>query len=283
MSGWIRQRLRAAMAAAATLTGKRFGLLVASSVVATSAIVAAAATNQPEASPLASILGHSLAADRTPVKVVEPAAEPEPEEVAEAVGNESTPAPEPSITPTPEPESTFIPEETAPEPTSEPEPEPEEEPAEETETAPPPPEAGQIKHVFVVSLVSSGYQTAFGKASAMPYLSGTLVPRARCSAITKCLTRRRRRTGSPRSAASHRTRRRRKAARSSKRSPRPRPRPRPGSSPTKAAPIRSKSRTLPLNSKRSRSPGTPTWKAWSARPPANRKTASTRRPNRKFR
>jgi hypothetical protein len=176
MSGWIRQRLRAAIAATATLTGKRFGLLVASSVVATSAIVAAAATNQPEASPLASILGHSLAADRTPVKAVEPAAEPEPEEVAEAVGNESTPAPEPSITSTPEPESTFIPEETAPEPTPEPEPEPEEEPTEETETAPPPPEAGRIKHVFVVSLVSSGYQAAFGKASAMPYLSGTLVP-----------------------------------------------------------------------------------------------------------
>jgi hypothetical protein len=176
MSGWIRQRLRAAMAAAATLTGKRFGLLVASSVVATSAIVAAAATNQPEASPLASILGHTLAADRTPVKAVEPAAEPEPEEVAEAVGNESTPAPEPSITSTPEPESTFIPEETAPEPTPEPEPEPEEEPTEETETAPPPPEAGRIKHVFVLSLVSSGYQAAFGKASAMPYLSGTLVP-----------------------------------------------------------------------------------------------------------
>jgi hypothetical protein len=176
MSGWIRQRLRAAIAATATLTGKRFGLLVASSVVATSAIVAAAATNQPEASPLASILGHSLAADRTPVKAVEPAAEPEPEEVAEAVGNESTPAPEPSITSTPEPESTFIPEETAPEPTPEPEPEPEEEPTEETETAPPPPEAGRIKHVFVVSLVSSGYQASFGKASAMPYLSGTLLP-----------------------------------------------------------------------------------------------------------
>ena len=72
MSGWLRIRLRAAIAAAATLTGKRFGLLVASSVVATSAIVAAAATNQPEASPLASLLGHSLAADRTPVATPAP-------------------------------------------------------------------------------------------------------------------------------------------------------------------------------------------------------------------
>ena len=63
MRGWFATRFRAAIAAAASLTGKRFGLLVASSVVATSAIVAAAATNQPEASPLASLLGHSLAAD----------------------------------------------------------------------------------------------------------------------------------------------------------------------------------------------------------------------------
>ncbi len=178
MSGWLKERLRAALAAAATLTGKRFGLLIASSVVATSAIVAAAATNQPEASPLASILGHSLAADHTTPAAVKPAPEPEPEEAgpAEAVEHESTAAPEPSFTPTPEPESVIVPEETAPEPAPESEPEPEEEaPAEEAE-APPKPEAGRIKHVFLVSLVSSGYQAAFGKTSQMPYLSGTLRP-----------------------------------------------------------------------------------------------------------
>ncbi len=178
MSGWIRERLRAAIAAAATLTGKRFGLLVASSVVATSAIVAAAATNQPEASPLASLLGHSLAADRTPIAAIEPAEEPEPEEEpAESVGNESTPAPEPVITSEPAPEPVFVPEETAPEVAPEPEPEAEE-PTEEAPPAPEvpaKPEAGRIKHVFVVNLVSSGYDAAFGKASAMPYLSGTLM------------------------------------------------------------------------------------------------------------
>ncbi len=178
MSGWLRARIRAALAAAATLTGKRFGLLVASSLVATSAIVAAAATDQPEASPLASILGHSLAADRTPA----PApleAEPEPEEEpAAAVSHESTPGPTPSVTPTPTPEPTVVPEETAPAPA--PEPGPEEEPAEEAEAAPPPskPEAGRIKHVFLISLVSSGYQTAFGAASQMPYLNGTLLPQS---------------------------------------------------------------------------------------------------------
>jgi outer membrane biosynthesis protein TonB len=178
VSGWVRTRIRAALAAAATLTGKRFGLLVASSLVATSAIVASAATNQPEASPLASILGHSLAADRTPVAAA-PVVEPEPEAApAESASHESTPAPEPTITPTPTPEPVIVPEETAPEPA--PEPAPEEEPAEEPEPTPAPstPEAGRIKHVFLISLVSSGYQAAFGTTgSQMPYLSGTLRPK----------------------------------------------------------------------------------------------------------
>jgi phosphatidylinositol-3-phosphatase len=178
VSGWLRTRLRAAMAAAATLTGKRFGLLVASSVVATSAIVAAAATNQPEASPLAAILGHSLAADRTPAVVVPAAVEPEPEEPApEPVVHESSPEPTPSVTPTPSPEPLIIPQETAPEPVSEPE--PKKPSSEQTEETPPSkPEAGRIKHVFLISLVSSGYQAAFGTTgSQMPYLSGTLRPK----------------------------------------------------------------------------------------------------------
>lgn len=185
MTGRAATRLRAAIAAAATLTGKRFGLLVASSVVATSAIVAAAATNQPEASPLAAMLGHSLAAERTPVATpnptpLEPAAEPEHEEApARPVAHESRPVPEP-VVPTPTPEPVVLPEETATE--APPEPEPEAEAAPEEPEAPPPaprPEAGRIKHVFLISLVSSGYQVAFGAgaASQMPYLNGTLRPR----------------------------------------------------------------------------------------------------------
>jgi hypothetical protein len=180
--GWITTRLRAAISAAATLTGKRFGLLVASSVVATSAIVAAAATNQPEASPLAAMLGHSLAAERTPAPTptpIEPAAEPELEEApAEAVAHESSPEPEPFVPEETTPEPVIVPEEAAPEVAPEPTPE---EPAEEAEEpeAPPKPEAGRIKHVFVVSLASSGYQAAFGSgtASQMPYLNGTLRPK----------------------------------------------------------------------------------------------------------
>ncbi len=180
MTGWLRTRLRAAIAAAATLTGKRFGLLVASSLVATSGIVAAAATNQPAASPLAAMLGHSLAAERTPAPTptpLEPAAEPELGGApAEAVAHDSRPAPEPSVAPTPVPEPVVVPEETAPEVT--PEPVPEEAASEEAAAPDPPakPEAGRIKHVFLISLASSGYQAAFGSgtASQMPYLSGTL-------------------------------------------------------------------------------------------------------------
>ena len=71
----------------------------------------------------------------------------------------------------------IVPEETAPETA----PEPEEEAPEETEAPEPPPkpEAGRIKHVFVVSLQSSGYDAAFGSetASQMPYLNGTLRPK----------------------------------------------------------------------------------------------------------
>ncbi len=198
MSGRLGTRLRAAIAAAATLTGKRFGLFVASSLVATSAIVAAATTNQPEAGPLAEVLGHSLAADRTPVPAptpVEPAPEPVPEAApAKAVADESTPAPQPSVTPTPAPEPVLIPEESAPEPT--PEPTPAEEPTREPDAPAPPskPKAGRIKHVFLISLVSSGYQSAFGAgtASRMPYLNGTLRPKGllltNYSVLTEALT-----------------------------------------------------------------------------------------------
>ncbi len=183
MRGWIATRLRAAMSAASSLTGRRFGLLVASSVVATSGVVAAAATNQPEASPLAAMLGHSLAADHTPAPTptpIEPAAEPELEEApAEAVAHESSPEPEPFVPEESAPQPVVVPEESAPEVA--PEATPEEGAAEEAEApAPPPkPKAGRIKHVFVVSLASSGYDAAFGSGttSQMPYLNGTLRPK----------------------------------------------------------------------------------------------------------
>jgi hypothetical protein len=157
-----------AMAAAATLTGKRFGLLVASSLVATSAIVAAAATSSNGSGPLAALLGRSLAADRTPA-VVEPAPTPEP--AASSAGGNVQPAP-PAESSLPAPLST-------PEPISSPEPAPASEPEEPAPTAPeePKPEAGRIKHVFVISLASSGYEAAFGSTTQMPYLATTLRPK----------------------------------------------------------------------------------------------------------
>jgi hypothetical protein len=153
------------MAAAATLTGKRFGLLVASSLVATSAIVAAAMTSSSGSGPLAALLGRSLAAERTPA-LTEPAPGPE---LAGGDGGSPQPAPEPEPSPAPS-LATPAP---APAPAPSPAPEPEPEPTAPAATMP---EAGRIKHVFVVSLASSGYDAAFGSAPQMLYLATTLRP-----------------------------------------------------------------------------------------------------------
>jgi hypothetical protein len=163
----LEAQIRKAIAAAATLTGKRFGLLVASSVVATSVIVAAAMTSANGSGPLASLLGRSLAADRTPA-IEEPVAEEEafePEEEAEAAPEEFAP------------EATSSSEEFAPEEEA---PQEEAAPVEEEESEVPEiplPEAGRIKHVFVVSLASPGYEASFGATTQMPYLASTLRPK----------------------------------------------------------------------------------------------------------
>jgi hypothetical protein len=159
---------RRAMAAAATLTGKRFGLLVASSLVATSAIVAAAMTSSNGSGPLAALLGRSLAADRTPALISPPAPTPTPEVSSGSGGGSTQPSPQPAAPPI---ESAPAPQPVTPEAT--PANEPEEEPAPPEEPAP---EAGRIKHVFVVSLASPGYEAAFGKTPQMPYLAATLRP-----------------------------------------------------------------------------------------------------------
>jgi hypothetical protein len=164
MKGAIQAQVRRAVAAAATLTGKRFGLLVASSVVATSAIVASAMTGTGGSGALAALIGQSLASDNTPAVSAPPAA-PEAEESAPAAGAESaSPLPEASSAPVPAPE-------TAPEPAPEPAPKkPAEAPAEAE------PETGPVKHVFVISLTSPGYEQSLGAQSQMPYLSTTLRP-----------------------------------------------------------------------------------------------------------
>jgi hypothetical protein len=154
--------LRRAMAAAATLTGKRFGLLVASSVVATSAIVASAMTGTGSSGALAALAARSLASNNTPVAVA-----PVPSG-ASSGGGASAPAPsEPAPS--------------ASEPLASPEPAPapvpsEPAPVEPATTPPPEPEVGPVKHVFVISLTSPGYEQSLGAQSQMPYLSATLRP-----------------------------------------------------------------------------------------------------------
>ncbi len=165
MRKYLSTTLQRAIAGAASLTGKRFGLLVASSLVATSAIVAAAMTGSGGLGPLAGLVGRSLAANESPAATT-PAPKP-PEPAAGPAGNPSQPsagteAASSGPLPSPEASSEPLPEE--PEETPAPEPEGEEL------------EAGPVKHIFLISLASPGYEAAFGSQSQMPYLSGTLRP-----------------------------------------------------------------------------------------------------------
>lgn len=158
-----------AVAAAATLTGKKFALMVASSLVATTGILATALTTESnDLGPLAGLLGRNVAATAAP-ETVEPVAEPE-ETAAESAGGSS-----------PEPASGGEASSSGSLPTPEPT-ESEEEPAEEPEEETPPPKKeeelppGQVQHVFVIALASPGYEAAFGATPQMPYLASTLRP-----------------------------------------------------------------------------------------------------------
>jgi hypothetical protein len=164
----LREPLRKAIAAAATLNGKTLALLIASSLVATAGIVASALTGTGGLSPVEAaaraLLGQppaQVAATSAPAPV-EPApapapASPEPTPSAAAASS----APLPASAPSPAPEAAPAPEPEAPAP-----------PAAEPEL----PEAGPIKHVFLISLASPGYDAAFGTESQMPYLATTLRP-----------------------------------------------------------------------------------------------------------
>jgi hypothetical protein len=152
--------LQKAIAAAATLTGKRFALLVASSLVATSGVVAVGLGGSHGVGSLAAAAGlleePPAAATAAPAPAPEPTPSPAPSPQPASGGEAASPVPLPAPAPTPEPA---------------PAPEPEAPPAE-----PELPEAGPVKHVFLVSLASPGYEAAFGTASQMPYLSATLRP-----------------------------------------------------------------------------------------------------------
>ena len=169
----LRARWARLIEAAAGITDKRLGALIASSVLATALIVAAAMTNTGGANPLAALLGRSLAADSGP------AASPEPAVTESAEPSSSSPSRSSSSS---APASSSVGPAPASEPAAEPEPLPEPQPEPQEEESPPPeepaPELGPVKHVFVISLASPGYDAAFGEAeqAQMPYLAATLRP-----------------------------------------------------------------------------------------------------------
>jgi len=151
-----------AIAAAASLTGKRFSLLVASSLVATTGVVAVGASGSESTSPIAAAAVRSLLEEEGTAVAAAPVA-PAPE----FTPSSSSPAPEPSAEAAssgPLPAPAPAPEAPAPEPEA-----PVTRPSE-----PEAPEAGPIGHVFWISLASPGYEAAFGATSQMPYLSGEL-------------------------------------------------------------------------------------------------------------
>jgi len=154
--------LQRALAAADSLSGKRFNLLVGSSLVATAAIVASTLTGAGDNGALAALLGQrpvGAAVSAPPAKPSAPAASGGPA-ASSASGPVAASGPlvaaeSPAAAPSSRPAS------------------PQSKPAAPTETLP---EAGRIKHVFVISLASSGYDAAFGATPQMPYLAGTLRP-----------------------------------------------------------------------------------------------------------
>jgi len=157
--------LQKATAAAASLTGKRFSLLVASSLVATAGIVAVGMNATGGLSPMeaaaarALLEGEAATVAAAPTAPAEGPSDPSSSAQAPASGGAASsgplpaPAPAPEATPAPEPEAPV-------------------EPAPEPEVS----EAGPIKHVFLVSLASPGYEASFGSSTQMPYLSGELRP-----------------------------------------------------------------------------------------------------------
>ena len=97
-----------AVKAAESLTGRRFGLLVASSLVATTAIVATGLNSASGGSgPLAALLGQSLASDNAPVTpATSGQGDPSPVSpgsTGTGAGVTASPAPPPIVFPPPTP------------------------------------------------------------------------------------------------------------------------------------------------------------------------------------
>ena len=156
--------MRKAIAAADSLTGKRFSLLVASSLVATTGIVAVGLSGSGGISPMEAAAAQALLAEESAVAVAPTPAAPDSSSPSSSPEASSSAGAAPSG---PLPSSAPAAESAPPAAESE---------RPETPTEPEALEPGPIQHVFLVSVASPGYDAAFGTASQMPYLSGELRP-----------------------------------------------------------------------------------------------------------
>ena len=143
---------------AGSVTGNRFRMLMGSSSVATSAIIASAMAGSGGLDLAGALLAQGLFGGPDQAAVAPSAGPAVPVPASPAA---PTPAPVPAVGPT-------APAAAAPEPTEPVEPAPE---PTEPDRLP-----GRVKNVFVISLTSPGYEKSFGATSEMPYLSQTLRP-----------------------------------------------------------------------------------------------------------
>jgi hypothetical protein len=138
---------------AGSITGTRFRLVVASSSVATALIIGSTLASGGDTG-LASQLQQALAAlggsSTSPPAAATPVSTA-PTPTAPKGGGGTPIASIPVSSPSPTPTSTKTP---------------------KTKT----PKAGRVKHVFVITLSSPGFDAAFGAQSQMPYLANTLRP-----------------------------------------------------------------------------------------------------------
>jgi phosphatidylinositol-3-phosphatase len=154
---------------AGSVTGSRFRMIVASSSSATALIIGSTLASGGD-SGLASQLRQALAAlggpAASPPAATTPASTPSAPVSSGGGGGGAPTVTAPTIAPVP---ST---------------------PAKSTPTTPtsPTPQAGRVKHVFVISLNSPGYDAAFGAQPQMPYLANTLRPQGELLPNYKLLT-----------------------------------------------------------------------------------------------
>jgi hypothetical protein len=170
----VRSRLGRLLGAAARASDGRLTLLAAVSIIATSAVIGTAYGSSSLDPALAQALARLFAggggADATTTAST-PGSSPFAS-IPPAPPSSGSPAPAPAqtaptrtvttVTKAPPPTTTTTPTQTTPPPST-------------TTTTPAP--TTPVKHVFVISLASPGYDAAFGAEPQMPYLSGTLRPK----------------------------------------------------------------------------------------------------------